>query len=62
MTGTTSILPFRQGGGIDEPLTASAPDGARRILVDARAAKADAFVAAFGPCAARGRAPGGGVS
>lgn len=47
MTETTSILPFRQGGEIDDPLTALAREGARRILAEALAAEADAFVARF---------------
>ena len=47
MTETTSILPFRQGDEIDDPLTALAREGARRILAEALAAEADAFVAAF---------------
>ena len=47
MTETTSILAFRQGGEIDDPLTALAREGARRILAEALAAEADAFVAAF---------------
>ena len=47
MTETTSILPFRQGGEVDDPLTALAREGARRILAEALAAEADAFVAAF---------------
>lgn len=47
MTETTDILPFRQSGEIDDPLTALAREGARRILAEALAAEADAFVAAF---------------
>ena len=47
MTETTSILAFRQGGEVDDPLTALAREGARRILAEALAAEADAFVAAF---------------
>ena len=47
VTETTSILPFRQGGEADDPLTALAREGARRILAEALAAEADAFVAAF---------------
>ena len=47
MTETTSILPFRQGDEVDDPLTALAREGARRILAEALAAEADAFVAAF---------------
>ena len=47
MTETTSILPFRQADEVDDPLTALAREGARRILAEALAAEADAFVAAF---------------
>ena len=47
MTETTSILPFRQGDEVDDLLTALAREGARRILAEALAAEADAFVAAF---------------
>jgi putative transposase len=47
MTETTDILPFRQSGEMDDPLTALAREGARRILAEALAAEADAFVAAF---------------
>ncbi len=47
MTETTSVLPFRQGCEVDAPLTALAREGARRILAEALAAEADAFVAAF---------------
>ena len=47
MTETTSILAFRQGDEIDDPLTALAREGARRILAEALAAEADAFVSAF---------------
>ena len=47
MTETTSILPFHQGDEGDDPLTALAREGARRILAEALAAEADAFVAAF---------------
>ena len=47
MTETTSILPFHQGDEIDDPLTALAREGARRVLAEALAAEADAFVAAF---------------
>ena len=47
MTEPTSILPFRQGDEVDDPLTALAREGARRILAEALAAEADAFVAAF---------------
>ena len=47
VTETTSILRFRQGDEIDDPLTALAREGARRILAEALAAEADAFVAAF---------------
>ena len=46
MTDTTSILPSRQGDEIDDPLTALAREGARRILAEALAAEADAFIAA----------------
>jgi hypothetical protein len=47
MSGTASILPFDQGDEVDDPLTALAREGARRILAEALAAEADAFVAAF---------------
>ena len=40
-------MPFRQGDEIDDPLTALAREGARRILAEALVAEADAFVAAF---------------
>jgi hypothetical protein len=38
---------LRQGDEIDDPLTALAREGARRILAEALAAEADAFVSAF---------------
>ncbi|MEW6226447.1 MAG: IS256 family transposase [Chloroflexota bacterium] len=47
VTETTSVLPFRQADEADDPLTALAREGARRILAEALAAEADAFVAAF---------------
>jgi transposase-like protein len=47
VTEPTSILPFRQSGEVDDPLTALAREGARRILAEALAAEADAFVARF---------------
>ena len=47
MSEPTSIFPFRQSGEVDDPLTALAREGARRILAEALAAEADAFVAAF---------------
>jgi transposase-like protein len=47
MEKTTSIVRFRQSGAVDDPLTELAREGARRILAEALAAEADAFVAAF---------------
>lgn len=47
MTEAAGILPFRQSGEVDDPLTALAREGAWRILAEALAAEADAFVAAF---------------
>ena len=47
MAGTTGILPFRQGDEVDDPVTALAREGARRLLAEALSAEADAFVAAF---------------
>jgi len=48
MTEDTTILPFRQSGKIDDPLTEIAREGARRMLGEALVAEADAFVASFG--------------
>ena len=47
MTEDTTILPFRQSGRIDDPLTEIAREGARRMLAEALVAEADAFVAGF---------------
>ena len=47
MSEPTSIFPFRQADEVDDPLTALAREGARRILAEALAAEADAFVASF---------------
>ena len=47
MSEPTSIFPFRQVDEVDDPLTALAREGARRILAEALAAEADAFVASF---------------
>ena len=47
VTEATSILPFRQSGEVDDPLTALAREGPRRVLGETLAAEADAFVAAF---------------
>jgi hypothetical protein len=41
------ILPFRQLGKIDDPLTELAREGARRMLAEMLKAEADAFVAKF---------------
>jgi len=43
----TLILPFRQLGKIDDPLTEIAREGARRMLAEMLKAEADAFVAKF---------------
>ena len=47
MEKTTSIIRLRQSGAVDDPLTELAREGARRILAEALAAEAEAFVAAF---------------
>jgi putative transposase len=43
----TLILPFRQLGNIDDPLTEIAREGARRMLAEMLKAEADTFVARF---------------
>lgn len=47
MNEDTLILPFRQLGKIDDPLTEIAREGARRMLAEMLTAEADAFVAKF---------------
>ena len=47
MNEDTLILPFRQLGKIDDPLTEIAREGARRMLAEMLKAEADAFVAKF---------------
>jgi putative transposase len=47
MNNDTTILPFRQSESIADPLTELAREGARRMLVEALKAEADAFVASF---------------
>ena len=47
MTSDTTIIPFRQPGSINDPLTEIARDGARRMLMAALKAEADDFVAQF---------------
>lgn len=47
MKDDTSIIPFRKPDSIIDPLTEIARDGARRMLVAALKAEADAFVAQF---------------
>jgi transposase-like protein len=47
MEKTTSVVRFRQSDAADDPVTELAREGARRILAEALAAEADAFVAAF---------------
>ena len=47
MNEDTLILPFRQLGKIDDPLTEIAREGARRMLAEMLKAEADTFVARF---------------
>jgi len=47
MTDDTTIIPFRQPGSINDPLTEIAREGARRMLMAALKAEADGFVARF---------------
>ena len=46
MDRNSTVVPFRQGAAIDDPLTELAREGARRMLAQALVAEADAFVAA----------------
>jgi transposase-like protein len=45
MSRDTTVIPFRQPETIDDPLTAVAREGARRMLAQVLIAEADAFVA-----------------
>lgn len=45
MEKTTTVVPFRQAGFIDDPLTDVAREGARRMLAEALRVEVDAFVA-----------------
>jgi len=45
MDDDTTITPLHQPGSVEDPLTGIARDGARRMLVAALRAEADAFVA-----------------
>src|SRR3984893_4733726 len=45
MMKDTTVIRFRQPDAIDDPLTALAREGARRMLAQALIAEADAFVA-----------------
>jgi len=47
MNEDTTVLPFRQSGKIEDPLTEIAREGARRMLAQMLKAEADAFVAHF---------------
>jgi len=47
MKEDTTVVPFRHADSIDDPLTAIAREGARRMLAEALKAEADAFVAGF---------------
>ena len=47
MSEDTNILPFHQPGSVLDPLTEIAREGARRMLMAALKAEADAFVAGF---------------
>lgn len=47
MSEDTNILPFHQPGTVLDPLTEIAREGARRMLIAALKAEADAFVAGF---------------
>ena len=47
MNEDTTVLPFRQLGKIEDPLTEIAREGARRMLAEMLKAEADAFVAQF---------------
>ena len=47
MTNDTDIIALRQPESVDDPLTEIARDGARRMLVAALRAEADAFVAQY---------------
>jgi putative transposase len=45
MSRDSTVIPFRQPGAIDDPLTEVAREGARRMLTRVLIAEADAFVA-----------------
>ena len=47
MSEDTNIVPFHQPGSVLDPLTEIAREGARRMLMAALKAEADAFVAGF---------------
>ena len=47
MKEDTTVVPFRHSDCVDDPLTALARDGARRMLAEALVAEADAFVAGY---------------
>ena len=47
MTSNSTVVPLRQPGEVDDPLTAILRSGARRLLAQAIEAEAEAFLAAM---------------
>jgi putative transposase len=47
MTSSSTVIPLRQPGEVDDPLTAILRSGARRLLAQAIEAEAEAFLAAM---------------
>src|SRR3712207_5009667 len=47
MTSSSTVVPLRQPGEVDDPLTAILRSGARRLLAQAVEAEAEAFLAAM---------------
>ena len=47
MKDDTSIIPLRQPGSVEDPLTEIAREGARRMLVTALEAEIEAFLEGF---------------
>ena len=47
MKDDTSIIPLRQPGSVEDPLTEIAREGARRMLATALEAEIEAFVGQF---------------
>ena len=45
MSRDTTVIPFRQPGGIDDPLSELAREGAHRMLAQVLIAEANSFVA-----------------